>query len=381
MFATSCLLTGAASAQTTYSGPITITNGGSYAGDWQSLDPSKAAVTVKTTDPVVIDGANIRSKGTLIEVDVRDADVAVVNTHGYGLNPGVTNRYPGRFLTIESPDNLRIEHNYTENTSGIYVLAQSTESAQGDAIRVRYNEAKNINGRYSTGPGYSSTEFYRVQFLQLNQVKQEPNVYVGWNQVINEPYKSRVEDNINFFRSSGTSASPIRVYNNYIQGAYPALPQTQSFSGGGIITDGESLSEVDASAWVKIMGNQVVDTTNYGLAIGNGHDNLIENNSVVSDGKMSDGTVPAAQNVGVYVNDNGDKNSYFHDNHAHGNTVGWANQDKAGGRNDFWFNGGHSDRDLNTSMSNPIDDTDEQAEWQRWLDKLSANDVVVGPVR
>ena len=35
-----------------YSGPIVITSGGTYSGNWQSTSPGTAAVTIKTTSPV-----------------------------------------------------------------------------------------------------------------------------------------------------------------------------------------------------------------------------------------------------------------------------------------------------------------------------------------
>ena len=64
--------------------------------------------------------------------------------------------------------------------------------------------------------------------------------------MINEPGKSRVEDNINIYLSSGTAAIPILIHDNYIQGAYTINPAQGSYSnktysydwsyaGGGIL--------------------------------------------------------------------------------------------------------------------------------------------------
>ena len=59
-----------------------------------------------------------------------------------------------------------------------------------------------------------------MQFLQIEKVQNVPGIEIGWNQVINEPGKSRVEDNISIYESSGTSGSPILIHDNYINGAY-----------------------------------------------------------------------------------------------------------------------------------------------------------------
>ena len=50
-----------------YSGPIVITSGGTYSGNWQSNNPNVAAVTISTTAPVIINNSNIQSKGDLID--------------------------------------------------------------------------------------------------------------------------------------------------------------------------------------------------------------------------------------------------------------------------------------------------------------------------
>ncbi len=49
-----------------WSGPIVITEGGTYSGNWQSTDAKTPAVTVSTTAPVVIENSHIRSAGNLI---------------------------------------------------------------------------------------------------------------------------------------------------------------------------------------------------------------------------------------------------------------------------------------------------------------------------
>ena len=136
-----------------YSGPIVITSGGTYSGNWQSNNPDVAAVTIRTTAPVIIENSNLQGKGNLIETAVADVDLTVRNSRGYGLNPGVAGRVPGRFLHGQSFDNIRIENNYIEGTSGIYLLSYKGQSATGDTVKILNNQVLNIDGRKSDGAG------------------------------------------------------------------------------------------------------------------------------------------------------------------------------------------------------------------------------------
>ena len=57
---------------------------------------------------------------------------------------------------------------------------------------------------------------------------------IGWNEVINTPGASDVEDVISLYKSGGTSAQPARIHNNFIWGAFPN-PIGNGYSGGGIM--------------------------------------------------------------------------------------------------------------------------------------------------
>src|SRR3954452_15676696 len=114
-----------------------------------------------------------------------------------------------------------------------------------------------------------------MQFLQFDKVSNVPGIDIGWNEVVNEAGKSRVEDNISIYKSSGSAASPMSIHDNYIQGAYTIKPAQAdysdgtysydwSYSGGGIILgDGVGSTTAQDPAYVKVFNNQVVSTTNY----------------------------------------------------------------------------------------------------------------------
>ena len=85
-----------------WSGPIVITEAGTYSGNWQSTDSKTPAVTVATTAPVVIENSHISSVAGLIKTSVAGADLTVRNSVGFAVNPAVKGqvkrRLPRRLL-------------------------------------------------------------------------------------------------------------------------------------------------------------------------------------------------------------------------------------------------------------------------------------------
>ena len=150
---------------------------------------------------------------------------------------------------------------------------------------------------------------------------------IAWNEIVNEPFRSRVEDVVSLFATTGLPDDPVRVQWNFIYGAFAANPGSDAYYGGGIMLgDGGGANQLATA-------NRVVATSNYGVAISGGHDNYIERNRVVSCGVLGDGTAVAAQNVGVYIwNATGEAS--FGRNAGTGNEVAWAS--RSGGRNDWW---------------------------------------------
>src|SRR5262249_6130122 len=155
-----------------------------------------------------ITNSNIRSRSTLIETTVDNAHLTVRNSSGYGLNPDLAGKVPGRFLDAENFSSIDVENNYLEGTSGIYLLNYRGNLAAGDTVKILRNLVHNIDGRESDGNGGFLTQSKIRQFLQTDKVQNVPGMEIAWNQVINDPGNSRVEDNINIHLSGGTAASP-----------------------------------------------------------------------------------------------------------------------------------------------------------------------------
>lgn len=386
---------------------LEITQGGTYGGSWSSDDCNTPAITIRTTEPVIIENADVHGRGDLIATRVEHAKVIIRNTRGVGENPGVAGRSAGRFFTGEACDSVTIEHCDLQGTCGVYLLGYGGDFSPSQTIAIRFNRAKNIDGRKSDGrggyldfnrrspvtPGPAEKGYVEAQFLQLDKVRHVPGIDIGWNQINNEAGASRVEDNISLYLSSGTPQSPIRIHDNFIRGAYtirPWQPDTVdddyrydwSYSGGGIMLgDGSASQPQDAAAFAVARDNQIVSTTNYGIAIAAGHDLSFFNNRIISSGKLPDGRPIFAQNVGAYIWDahHGSQRDQptFYNNRGHDNSIVWMKRDR---RNDAW----HPDAKEwtnNHSLSRNATREDEEAEWKLWTEKLARAQISIGASR
>ncbi|HZL37232.1 MAG TPA: hypothetical protein VFC78_18070 [Tepidisphaeraceae bacterium] len=385
-------------------GPLVISRGGVYHGTWVSGDPDIPAVLVKTTEPVTLEGCTLRGRGDLIATGVDHANITIRNTRGTGVNPGVAGRTPGRFFTGESCDAVVIENNDLTHTAGIYFLSYGGDFKPPHTFKVLRNRARNMDGRKSDGHGGwldfntrtpraggpAENGFVEVQFVALDKVRHVPGIEIAWNEVINDPGESRVEDNINIYLSSGTVKNPIQIHDNFIRGAYTIDPAKSDihdsrfdydwqFSGGGILLgDGNPDSPENAPAFVEAYDNQVIDTSNYGIAIEVGHDSVFHDNRILSAGLLPDGRPIAAQNVGAGIWDGhhgADRSPpTFFNNSGRGNIIGWV---KGKGRNDWWTPDAKAWK-ANRRWPGQVTPEAQEAEWVRWNEKVRKRRLVLG---
>lgn len=349
-----------------YTGPLVIRTGGTYSGSWESRNPNVAAVTIRTSQPVVIENARLLGGGDLIKTDFgRYAHVTVRNVQGASHEPAPAGRPPGRFLHADTYAHVHVERSSMEGTAGIYLH----RARPGASVTIVGNRARNVDGRHADGLGGHRGNTF-VQFLQINDAEGLRGAEIAWNEIVNVPYQSRVEDVISLYRTSGSVGDPVRVHDNYIQGAYPADPASDEYSGGGIMLgDG-------GGAHLHATQNQVVGTSNYGIAISGGRSNRIDDNRVISCGLLPDGRPIASQNVGIYIWNIGADGS-FADNGGSGNLVAWSSA--SGDRNDWWVPDAaswHDNRSLLPDETVPCEV--EAAEYERWREKLAAADVEIG---
>ncbi|AIZ44243.1 hypothetical protein QR90_02645 [Deinococcus radiopugnans] len=372
-----------------YSEPLVITRGGIYRGNWQSLNPKVPAVIIKTREPVIIENSNLRGRGDLIRGF--NVDLTVRNTRGYGLNPQADQAFPGRFLAVEFIFNLRAENNFMQGTSGMYVNRFQGDAAKGQTIKILRNKVQDVDGRYVDRTGHPTGRRYNVQAVQLNHVVRVPNVEIAWNEMVNQPGKSAPEENINLYESSGTPDSPIRIHNNYIHGAYAVDPlKDKSYSGGGIMLgDGTHKDLTVSGGYIEVYRNQIINTSNQGVAIAGGHDQHVWQNRILSTGRLPGGEIIPTANVGAYMWDiqGGASQSppTFFNNSIQDNLIGWTRFRSNG---NTWYNNlwtpscTSANRSVcSNNRSTVVDDQTERGELALWQNKLTAANVVVGPLQ
>ncbi|MBX0290430.1 hypothetical protein K3G63_08270 [Hymenobacter sp. HSC-4F20] len=355
---------------------LVITRGGTYSGRYTSTASGQACLRIATTEPVVLDGCELRGPGRLIDATAGGARLTVRNCRGYGLPATLDNQARGRFLEVNSGVSLLVEHNYLEQTSGVLVYQWSGDGSPAQTITVRFNQAKNIDGRYRNGGGA------HVSFLQLNEVHGVGHIDIAWNQVINEPNNSLVEDNINLHNSSGTPASPLRVHDNYIQGAYPIPATAATFTGSGITTDGDGSSALTTTAYVEAYQNQVVSTCNAAMNIAAGHHNTFHHNRMITSGLLPDSSRLRATYAATSIFNAYEKPAtVFFANRVADNTIGFVK---------WGYNAPFPDRhDLSTNACSPCTGTHhvpgpitlqlERLELPSWRRRLRQTGQVVGP--
>jgi hypothetical protein len=125
--------------------------------------------------------------------------------------------------------------------------------------------------------------------------------------------------------------------------------------------------------------NQVINTTNYGMAISAGMHCSMHHNRIVSTGALPDGTALPAQNVGAYIWDSNAKRARiaraFAGNGGYANRIGWM---QAGKRHDWWVPDAASWKD-NMRWQGAITVQTVAAEHEFWAKKLTREHVIVGP--
>jgi hypothetical protein len=361
-------------------GPITITKGGTYTGIWVSGDPKQSVVKIRTTEPVTLKNCYIRGPGPLVDANFSGANLTVSNCRALGLNPNIAGVMQGAFLVAFQAQSLVIEKNRIDNAAGMVI--NGDKAPMTGPLRITNNLVNNVNGRMSDGHGgYQSSigaaqvsdgvghlvpweHLPLVHFVGLDKATSvySQSIDISWNQVINEPGNSLVEDVINIYLSRGTPDHHIKIHDNFLRGAYPA-DLTAHYYGGGIISDGEATVDgPPVTAYLDVEDNQVVDTVNHGVSIAAGQFVTLRRNKVVGLNLSPQGGQLPAANLGCGVwngyysfltRDRDDlikagetvpdaltaqialNKAEFHDNVAVGNTIGWLRAD--GARNDAWF--------------------------------------------
>lgn len=270
------------------SGPIQITSGGTYSGNWTSTDPKTPAVTIKTDEPVVLQDSTISSRGALITVSGAStgANVTIQNVTGTALDPQVAGDSRGAFLTATLVNSLVVKNCSMIGTSFGVKLAAASPSI----LQITNNYASNLEDRASDGQGgFLASRPSLGHFIILNGVSASEGAEIAWNQVVQTMGQSSVEDVINIYNSQGSVGHPISVHDNYMEGASSPSVNGSNYTGTSLITDGTGTNGASPTAYVTFENNQVVATAGTGVGIAAGHDISATGNRVVSCGMTSSG--------------------------------------------------------------------------------------------
>ncbi len=363
-----------------YSSPLVITKGGTYSGNWQSLDASVPAVDVQTTELVKIVNSNVRSLGTAIRAFKQDGQLEIENVRGVAVYPGTARATKGTFADVAAFKSVRIENNeITDFATGIRLLNFGADVTRtGQIASIRFNRFHNMDGRMSDGQGSFLLEHKaNGQAIGLNTIL-EANVEIAWNEIINLPFQSQTEDVISTYESGGTPATPIKIHDNYVQGDYAADPTAKvDFSGAGINL-GDAPSKSAVVGYTDAYDNQVVSFENAGMGVSAGHHQRIWNNRVVSAPYLPDGKLLGSSWRTPYGFWNYYNSPYWANNLMYDNLFSVGSRDL--GRQPIYAPSG-TPQSLynNTELFDrlPIS-ADEQAEFALWQNKLKTSSITLG---
>jgi hypothetical protein len=269
------------------SGPIVITSGGTYSGNWTSTDPNTPAVTIHTDQPVTIQDSTISGKGTLINLSGASAgaNVTIENVTGTALDPGVAGMQRGAFVSATNISFLAVKNCSIIGASfGIKVAGTSLSS-----LAISNNLASNLEDRASDGQGgLLDVRPELGHFIILNNVSAPAGAEISWNQAVQTIGQSSTEDVINIYNSQGSQGHPIWVHDNYMEGSSSPV-NSGHYTGTALITDGSTANGAQPTAFVLFQANEVVATAGTGVGIAAGHDISATANRVVSCGVTSAG--------------------------------------------------------------------------------------------
>ncbi|MDF7815204.1 malectin domain-containing carbohydrate-binding protein [Hymenobacter sp. YC55] len=373
----SCQLTPAwaQAPQVAYRAPLEIKRGGTYSGNFRSLDARVPCIKIRTHEPVILENCILAGAGALILADSTRHDITVRHCRGYGLVTGNETQPRGRFLDVVQARSIRVEHNYMENTAGIYLYQWSGDGSAANTLTVVANDARNLDGRFRS-------QYDFVSFLQLNQVHALAGADIAWNRVVNLPTESLVEDNLNFFNSGGTAQSPVRVHDNYIYGSFGVGDLSQvDHTGTGINCDGDATTPADATQYIEANDNVIVATTNAGMNIASGHHLTYRNNLIVSAAQavVNGQPVPvkaafAGMSVFSYY-----QQPFFGNHTVEGNTIGYLNGSSRQRKDISDPSPYQANPALQTALPDPITRATEEEAYQQWLRRVERSGVTLGP--
>lgn len=346
-----------------WDGPLVITAGGTYSGNWESISPATPAIRVNTTAAVTITGRVRNLAGGALIDAVGSGPVQITLDHLFAYG-GDTYQTSGRFLDAEGFQAITVRSCTIENTRGIDLAL----GVAGCTVLITKNRHRNIKGAPAAPP--------QGNFAQLRAFI-PASVEISWNEILNEYDKSEPEDIISLYY-----VSSCQVHDNFLL-HQSRVGNLSGSSQSGIMIDG---SDTPGSPFKPsnnhVYANQVID--GYGIVTyvtQGGDNNLVENNRIVADRLLPNGADKANGSGSPLAITPGGTG-----NHAHGNVVGYVDKDGTYISASVLANsltgapeGGATEAGNNTVL--PLNQITAQAELNErtlWEQKLAANGITIG---
>ena len=323
------------------------------------------------------------------------------NTYGMGVNPNIAGQRKGQFVNVEEFASVTLENNWIEGyQAGLRAMnydANTKANRSGQAVYVRYNQVRNVDGRESDGNGGYRFAVNRAgQAFGLNAVNRGI-ADIAWNEIINLPFQSETEDVISTYSSGGTAGRPMQIRFNYVQGAYHSNVAAAVNYSGVVINLGDcpvsGNVNIEACEHVHAFNNRVVSFSNKGIDIIGGRNMKAYNNRAVSAQRAPDGTIIGATSrhgLGYwnFYSNPFWTNNLMYDNYAKvvGSTGNAGGTFFGPGNISFSATTYYNNADLVAGTqyqpaTNPATRADEEAEYTGWKSDVAANSIVLGPQR
>ncbi len=355
--------------------PLRITAAGTYQNlIVTSPDSDTAAIEVDTDQPVVIQFVRGSGPGNFVHASA-NSNVTILHSVYVATAPTRDNVRRGRFYAAAGPKNVVIEHCELEHTSGIEVQSFGGDGAPSQSVRVRYNDAREIDGRFRNG-GSELQDF--VGLSAGNRASAE----ISYNRIVTTPGQGRAEDIITMYKNGGTAARPYLVFRNYIEGSFPDDFLNDQTTGTAINCDGDAATN-DSDFPQYGIWDENVATGGAAINMAVGRHMRANRNTVVSVGRNRFGTRYRSGNAGIslfnYIG-----SPLYVDNSGDGNRVLWL-RDEAPVTNATPYSTVRQDIDqgaaflINTVALNLPPATAEKAAYDGYLLMLVDAGVTLGP--
>lgn len=244
--------------------------------DWQDIKESLPLINITATKPVIIENCIFVNAGDMIHVRGLNSHVIIRNNIFVGLPPTINDFPHGRAVSVQYGKSVKIENNYLEQCRGFYI-----EDSEYDNILIRFNKAKNIDGRYNNASrqrlSNSPAAFAKIRNLKAASIN------IAWNEIINYPGQSAMHAVILISRvltnSDWESVETINIDNNFIYGvwSFPSPEINADFDGAAIVVSGS-----ENTKFVDARNNRIV--AGRGIWLGNASNTMISNNRLLFSG-------------------------------------------------------------------------------------------------